>query len=127
MPPSASLFDRALPTRAAYRDVAPEAAHAARGRVRLIDVREPAEFGGELGHVPGAELVPLGTLATVARRWDHDAEIILICRSGARSARAADALCASGFRRVMNLAGGMLAYNAVQLPVERSARVPDAT
>jgi rhodanese-related sulfurtransferase len=113
------VYDRALPARGGYRDVTPQATHAARERVRVVDVREPHEWRGELGHVPGAELVALAQLATAAAGWDRDAELILVCRSGARSGRAAEALVASGFRRVMNMAGGMLAYNLAGLPVAR--------
>ena len=57
--------------------------------VRRIDVREPDEFSGPLGHLPGAELVPLGTLEAVARSWSRETPLLLICRSGARSGRAA--------------------------------------
>lgn len=104
----------------AYRDISPAEVHAARAGTRIVDVREPHEFNDELGHVPGAELVPLATVGAAAARWDRNADIILVCRSGGRSGRAAEALVAAGFRRVMNLAGGMLAYNAARLPVERS-------
>lgn len=103
-----------------YHDVTPAQAYAARGAVRLVDVREPYEFNDELGHIPGAELVPLGSLAAHARSWDRNADIIVVCRSGGRSGRAALALVGAGFRRVMNLAGGMSAYNAAALPVERA-------
>lgn len=117
---SDTVYDRATPTREGYRDVAPDLVAAGRGDVRLIDVREPHEFTGELGHIPGAELVPLATLATAARHWDRGAVYILICRSGGRSRRAAQELVAMGFHRVMNLAGGMLAYASTRLPVERT-------
>ncbi len=103
-----------------YRDISPAEVNAVRGVTRIVDVREPHEFNGELGHVPGAELVPLATVGGAAARWDRNADIIVVCRSGGRSGRAAEALVAAGFRRVMNLAGGMLAYNAARLPVERS-------
>lgn len=103
-----------------YRDVTPTEAYAARGTLRVVDVREPHEFNDHLGHIPGAVLVPLATVADQARGWDADAAILLVCRSGGRSGRAAEALAAAGFRRVMNLAGGMLAYNAAHLPVERA-------
>ena len=116
---SASPFDHATPAPGGYRDVSPAATVAARGAARLIDVREPHEYTGELGHVPGSELVPMDRVAAASHTWDPQAEIILICRSGARSGRAAQALVAAGFRRVMNMAGGMLAYNAARLPVER--------
>jgi len=114
-----SPYERAMPVGGGYRDVSPEATFAAREHVRLVDVREPHEYTGELGHVPGSELVPMDRVAAASHTWDPQAEIILICRSGARSGRAAQALVAAGFRRVMNMAGGMLAYNAARLPVER--------
>ncbi len=116
---SASPFEHAVPVVGGYRDVAPDATYAARAQVRLIDVREPHEYTGELGHVPGSELVPLAQVTAAARDWDRDADLILICRSGARSGRAAAALAEAGFRRVMNMAGGMIAYNAARLPVIR--------
>ncbi len=89
------------------------------GRARLVDVREPAEFVGELGHVPHAELVPLSTLPRAAESWDRGAPIVVICRSGGRSAAAARTLEQMGFRAVMNLDGGMIAVNAAGLPVAR--------
>jgi len=115
----ANVYDTARPMRGGYRDVSPPAAYQARETTRLVDVREPLEFTGELGHIPGAELVPLATLDRHFGGWDKNAEIIVICRSGARSSGAAETLARAGFRRVMNLAGGMIAYNAAQLPVVR--------
>ncbi|MEQ1570861.1 MAG: rhodanese-like domain-containing protein [Myxococcota bacterium] len=84
----------------------------------LVDVREPHEFTGELGHVAGARSVPL---ATVDPRtgFDRDRPVLVICRSGGRSARAAAALVAAGFPRVYNLTGGMLAWNEARLPIAR--------
>jgi rhodanese-related sulfurtransferase len=89
------------------------------GRARLVDVREPAEFVGELGHVPHAELVPLSSLPRVAESWDRGALVVVICRSGGRSAAAARTLEQMGFRAVMNLDGGMLAVNAAGLATTR--------
>jgi rhodanese-related sulfurtransferase len=89
-------------------------------KLRVIDVREPGEFVGELGHIPGAELVPLGNLAKAAQSWDRNDEIVVVCRSGARSANAAVTLTRLGFSRVRDLRGGMLAYNAARLPVTRA-------
>lgn len=113
-------YETAKPMLGGYRDVAPAAAYQARETLRLIDVREPVEYTGDLGHIPGTELVPLDTLDRHLGRWDKDAEIIVICRSGGRSARAAEKLARAGFRRVMNMTGGMIAYNAEQLPVVRT-------
>jgi len=100
-----------------HQDISPSAAYEARETALLIDVREPFEFTGELGHIPGATLVPLGTLERHLGRWDKDAAVIVICRSGSRSTWAAQTLTRAGFRHVMNMAGGMIAYNAAKLPV----------
>jgi glyoxylase-like metal-dependent hydrolase (beta-lactamase superfamily II)/rhodanese-related sulfurtransferase len=84
-------------------------AHAA--GARLIDVRQPEEFDGPLGHIDGAELVPLSTLDAVCKDWSKDEPLVLICRSSGRSDRATQALAARGFRRVASMAGGMLGWN----------------
>lgn len=107
-----------------YRDLSPLAAVHHLGDVRLIDVREPDEFVGPLGHIPGAELVPVSTVPDAAAAWDRDEPILLICRSGARSARAATALAAMGFRHPFNLAGGMIAWDASALPRLRDDDTP---
>jgi rhodanese-related sulfurtransferase len=113
------LYEKARPNPSGYRDIDPAEVAPARGTVRVVDVREPAEYTGELGHAPGAELVPLGTVDRAAHGWDREQELVLVCRSGARSGRAAALLATMGFRHVMNMTGGMLAWNAAQLPVER--------
>jgi glyoxylase-like metal-dependent hydrolase (beta-lactamase superfamily II)/rhodanese-related sulfurtransferase len=85
----------------------------------LVDVREPDEYRGELGHIPGAVLVPLATLRAAARNLSHDRPIVAVCRSGGRSGRASLDLAAIGFTRVASLRGGMIAWNASGLPIER--------
>jgi rhodanese-related sulfurtransferase len=85
---------------------------------RRIDVREPAEFDGILGRMPGSELVPLATLLDAAAPWPRDVPLLLICRSGARSMKAARLLAERGFTALYNLEGGMLAVNEAGLPVE---------
>jgi rhodanese-related sulfurtransferase len=87
------------------------------GRARIIDVRESYEFKGELGHIPGAELVPLGTLDEAAQAWPKFSNLIVVCRSGARSRQGAEKLLAAGFKTVMNLTGGMKAWNEAGLPI----------
>jgi glyoxylase-like metal-dependent hydrolase (beta-lactamase superfamily II)/rhodanese-related sulfurtransferase len=103
----------------AFADVDPTFVTANRDHVALVDVREPHEFTGELGHVRGAKLVPLDKLLATATEWDRETEIVLVCRSGGRSARAATELVKRGFRHLYNLRGGMIAWNAARLPVER--------
>jgi rhodanese-related sulfurtransferase len=79
----------------------------------LIDVREPWEY--EEGHIPGAQLIPLGLLQAHYDQLDRNAEIILVCRSGNRSGTAAATLAEKGFKDVYNLVGGMLSWEG---PVE---------
>lgn len=92
------------------------AAHAA--GVTLVDVREPDEFYGPLGHLPGAELIPLGALAAGVSALPRERPVVTICRSGGRSGKAALELNALGFARVASLRGGMLDWAMKKLPVE---------
>ncbi len=88
----------------------------------LLDVREPWEFSAPLGrHAPGAHLVPLGQLPYRLDEMPQDParELLVICRTGARSARAAEFLIERGWRRVFNVAGGTDLWAAEGLPVER--------
>jgi rhodanese-related sulfurtransferase len=107
-------------TRPTYAEWTVEEVHRRLGGVRLVDVREPHEYAGKLGHISGAELVPLATVGVAADAWDRTQPLVLICRSGARSGRAAAELVAKGFTQPINMVGGMMAWNANSLPVERS-------
>jgi len=86
----------------------------------VIDVREDSEFHGELGHIPGAILIPLRTLADRASEFGPGKEqrVVVVCRSGVRSSTAAAILTSLGFEDVSNLKGGMLAWHELGLPVE---------
>jgi adenylyltransferase/sulfurtransferase len=89
------------------RDVA---ARIARGDdFDLIDVREPQEW--EIGRLPGARLIPLGTLPAQLGTLDSAREIVVYCKGGVRSARAVSQLRQAGFKRVANLAGGILRWS----------------
>jgi sulfur dioxygenase len=106
--------------RASWKDITPKDLHrrlGATGRPRVIDVREPDELTGELGHIEGIEHVPLGTVPASCAAWSRDDEIVVVCRSSGRSAKAAEHLAAQGFTRIHNLVGGMLAWNAATLPI----------
>ena len=80
--------------------------------VQIVDVREPEEFDGPLGHLPGARLIPLGTLSESSASLDRQKPIVAVCRSGARSAQATVMLAKAGFDKVANLSGGMLRWRA---------------
>jgi sulfur-carrier protein adenylyltransferase/sulfurtransferase len=84
---------------------------------RRIDVREPTEFEGVLGHLPRSELVPLATLLGAAEAWPRTEPLLLVCRSGARSMKAARMLAELGFTSLYNLEGGMLAVHEAELEV----------
>lgn len=86
--------------------------------VRVIDVREPHEFDGPLGRIPGAILVPIGSLTDHAEEIPKDRPIVTVCRAGGRSAQATVILKKHGFERLANLAGGMLNWRAQHLTVE---------
>jgi hydroxyacylglutathione hydrolase len=86
---------------------------------RLIDVREPAEWVGELGHIQGAELISLGTVpANLAKVTGETRDIISICKMGGRAMQAAQLWAQQGLT-VRVLQGGMTAWNAEKLPTTR--------
>lgn len=102
-----------------FQEITSKAAAATHAPTRLIDVRDPAEFVGELGHIPGAESVPLPTLPERSTHWDKDVELVLVCDSGVTSTLAAGMLVSAGFRHVRVMSGGMKAYVAARLPIAR--------
>ena len=75
----------------------------------LLDVREQGEW--DLTHLDGSRLIPLGTLPESIGTLDSGREIVVLCRSGTRSATAVRQLQAAGFRKVKNLAGGLLRWS----------------
>ena len=107
------------PPHASVRPLGPAELAVAKPRPRIIDVREASEFNGELGHIPGAELVPLAMIERAAREWAKDEPLVVVCRSGARSAKATETLVRLGFTSVFNLEGGTQGHVSAGLPVER--------
>jgi len=104
--------------------VLPEEAHRRRsGDVApfLLDVREPWEFTAPHGrHAPGAHLIPLAQLPGRLGELptDTDDELLVICKSGGRSAQAAAYLIQNGYRRVFNVATGTDGWVESGLPTE---------
>ncbi|HXW81063.1 MAG TPA: rhodanese-like domain-containing protein, partial [Acidimicrobiales bacterium] len=80
----------------------------------LLDVREPAEW--QAGHAPEAWLVPMGQVSQRRGELPSDRQIVVVCRSGGRSAAVTESLREWGLDAV-NLEGGMLAWAAAGLPV----------
>jgi adenylyltransferase/sulfurtransferase len=75
----------------------------------LVDVREPHEW--DICRIEGARLAPLSSFAEALRTLDSARDVVLYCKSGVRSAKAARQLQAAGFKRVWNLAGGILRWS----------------
>src|SRR5262249_41408600 len=106
-----------MPT--AIREISPpEAAQRKTAGATRIDVRDQVE--SDARHIPGALFIPLGQLGDeiAAAVPDKDTEIIMQCRSGARSGRGTDLLQQLGYTNVVNMAGGILQWEADSLPVE---------
>ena len=76
--------------------------------VQLIDVREPYEY--QIAQI-GGKLIPQNEIPNRLAEIDRDREVIVHCRSGVRSQRIAEFLAQSGYPRVSNLAGGILAWS----------------
>jgi rhodanese-related sulfurtransferase len=79
----------------------------------LLDVREPEELLGPEGALPGVKNIPLGQISERVEEIPRDQEVVVICRSGARSHSAIQWLQSQGYRRLRNLEGGMLAVRAL--------------
>jgi glyoxylase-like metal-dependent hydrolase (beta-lactamase superfamily II)/rhodanese-related sulfurtransferase len=108
-------------TFAGIDEIDPEWVAAHRDRTRVIDVRQPDEYTGPFGHIEGAELIPLGSLASRLDAIGRDKPIVTVCRSGGRSAQALVLLRRAGFDAVANLSGGMIRWHEFGLPVVHEA------
>lgn len=76
----------------------------------ILDVREPEEWNES--HIPGATLIPLGELASRVNEVPKNQKIVVVCRSGNRSAQGRDILLAAGFEQVTSMAGGIKQWTA---------------
>ncbi len=99
------------------QDLTPEQAAelAERGDVRLVDVREAREW--DAGHIAGARHVEMDQLTEQAESLAGDPPVVFYCRTGGRSAVAAQAFTASGLP-AYNMAGGLVAWVERELPIE---------
>ncbi len=87
--------------------------------LRVIDVRQMQEIA--LGTVPKAEALPLHTLPLKVQDLPRDEKLVLVCRSGARSAQACMFLQQQGFSNVYNLRGGMMSWMQSGFPAYQLA------
>ena len=92
-----------------------------RGECVLIDVRDPSEHAAE--RIAGATLMPLASFDPAALQ-SNGKRIVLHCKGGSRSGRAAQKVLDSGANEACHLAGGIMAWKAAGLPVEKDLRAP---
>ncbi|PIR23197.1 MAG: sulfurtransferase [Deltaproteobacteria bacterium CG11_big_fil_rev_8_21_14_0_20_45_16] len=101
-------------------EVSPESVHDQVENIKLIDVRRPDEFTGELGHIEGSVLVTLGAdLESYLESLNKSDTYVFVCRSGARSSTSTLMAQSLGFSKVFNMKGGMLRWNALGFPIEK--------
>ena len=93
------------------------------GGALIIDVREPNEYAQIRAR--GDVLLQLGRLNNRTKDLPRDREILLMCRTGARSANATQFLAANGFENVTNVNGGIMAWYQAGLPTTSGAAEPD--
>ncbi len=81
----------------------------------ILDVRQPEEW--VQFHIPDATLIPLGELPNRLNEVPKDQEIVVVCRTGHRSAQGRDILRNAGFTQVTSMAGGVTQWQAQELPI----------
>ncbi|HEX9011892.1 MAG TPA: rhodanese-like domain-containing protein [Anaerolineaceae bacterium] len=81
----------------------------------ILDVREPSEWAQF--HIPGATLIPLGDLPNRLGEVPRDQKVVVVCRTGHRSAQGRDILRQAGYSLVTSLSGGITAWQAAGEPV----------
>jgi rhodanese-related sulfurtransferase len=117
----AAVLGRLLYLRWRVESIAPtEAAERLRdaGSVLVLDVRQPGEYAG--GHIRGSISAPGGILNTETKaRLTRADQVVVVCERGNRSLSAANTLLGQGHRHVVNLRGGMQAWERAGLPAER--------
>jgi rhodanese-related sulfurtransferase len=81
----------------------------------ILDVREPSEW--TQFHIPGATLIPLGELPNRLNEVPRDRDVIVVCRTGHRSAQGRDILLNAGFPNITSIAGGVTQWRTQGLPI----------
>ncbi len=115
--PRAIEWGPVVTTYAGLREIAPEWVASNRDAVHVLDVRSAAEFDGELGHIPSAQLIPLDELRSRVEEVPKDKPIVAVCQTGKRSGMATVILNKAG-RTSANVAGGMVRWRELDLPTK---------
>jgi rhodanese-related sulfurtransferase len=80
----------------------------------ILDVRQPEEWNE--AHIPDSTLIPLDQLTDRINELPKDQEIVVVCRSGNRSAQGRDIVLDAGFTEVTSMAGGLNQWKAAGYP-----------
>jgi glyoxylase-like metal-dependent hydrolase (beta-lactamase superfamily II)/rhodanese-related sulfurtransferase len=113
--PEPAPWGPVITTYAGIPEIAPEWVAAHRDEVHVLDVRSAAEFDGDLGHIAGAQLVPLDDLRARIDEVKHDKPVVVVCQTGRRAGMATVILSKAGRPQVANLAGGMVRWRELGL------------
>lgn len=113
LPPS---WGPVVTTYAGLPEIAPEWVALHRNEVHVLDVRSAAEFDGELGHLEGAQLIPLDDLRARVGEVAADKPVVVVCQTGRRSGMGTVILRKAGITKTANLAGGMVRWRDLGLP-----------
>ncbi|HEY1812891.1 MAG TPA: MBL fold metallo-hydrolase [Kofleriaceae bacterium] len=104
-------------TYAGISEIAPEWLARHRGDVQILDVRNPSELTGDLGHLGDALAIPLDALRARSDEVTRDKPVVVVCQTGRRSCLATVILRKAGIARCASLAGGMVRWHELGLPL----------
>jgi glyoxylase-like metal-dependent hydrolase (beta-lactamase superfamily II)/rhodanese-related sulfurtransferase len=107
-----------VPSFAGLPQLAPAWVQAHRDELTLVDVRAAEEFDGPDGHIPGSLSIPLTDLERRQAEIPMDRPLLMVCRSGSRSALATQQLLQAGRPMVANLQGGLIRWQGEGLPLQ---------
>ncbi len=120
--PTAANWGPVVVTYAGLSEIAPDWVAQHLADVHVLDVRSEPEFHGELGHLEGAQLIPLDELRLRVGEVPTDKPVVVVCQTGRRSALGTQILASAGLRSVANLAGGMVAWRDLSLALAGEVR-----
>lgn len=115
--PAAPSWGPLVTTYAGILEIKPDWVASHRDDVHILDVRRETELTGELGHLMGAQHIPLEELRARATEVKSDKPVVVVCQTGRRSGIATQILGKAGFTKVANLTGGMVAWRDLGLPL----------
>ena len=114
--PTRPSWGPVVTTYAGVTEISPEWVARHRDEVNVLDVRGPSEFDGELGHLEGAQLIPLDELRARISEVSAEKPVVVVCQTGRRSGMGTMILGKAGIKNVANLAGGMVKWRELSLP-----------